>query len=71
MFVINYHYKRIIHVVEMGLDFYYTPGSSPCRSVLLAAKAVGIELNLKQLDLMKGEHLKPEFVKVCNKSITK
>lgn len=48
----------------MGLDFYYTPGSAPCRSVLLAAKAVGIELNLKPLDLMKGEHLKPEFVKV-------
>nr|UJZ92577.1 glutathione S-transferase [Scaphoideus titanus] len=48
----------------MGLDFYYAPGSAPCRSVLLAAKAVGVELNLKQLDLMKGEHLKPEFVKI-------
>nr|AGV08610.1 glutathione S-transferase [Nephotettix cincticeps] len=48
----------------MGLDFYYTPGSSPCRSVLLAAKALGVDLNLKQLDLMKGEHLKPEFVKI-------
>jgi len=49
---------------EMGLDFYYTPGSAPCRSVLLAAKALGVDLNLKQLDLMKGEHLKPEFVKI-------
>lgn len=48
----------------MGLDFYYTPGSAPCRAVLLAAKAVGVDLNLKQVDLMKGEHLSPEFVKV-------
>lgn len=50
----------------MGLDFYYTPGSSPCRSVLLAAKAVGVELNLKLVDLKSGEHLKPEFIKVGN-----
>lgn len=48
----------------MTIDFYYTPGSAPCRAVLLAAKAVGVELNLKPLDLMKGEHLAPEFVKV-------
>lgn len=48
----------------MPIDFYYTPGSPPCRSVLLTAKALGLELNLKTLDLHHGEHLKPEFVKV-------
>jgi len=48
----------------MGIDFYYLPGSAPCRAVLLAAKAVGIELNLKYTDLMKGEHLTPEFIKI-------
>uniref|UniRef100_A0A0A9XGG7 Glutathione S-transferase 1, isoform D n=1 Tax=Lygus hesperus TaxID=30085 RepID=A0A0A9XGG7_LYGHE len=48
----------------MTIDFYYTPGSSPCRNVLLAAKAVGVDLNLKLLDLMKGEHLAPDFVKI-------
>lgn len=48
----------------MGLDLYYVPGSAPCRTVLLAAKAVGVDLNLKYLDLMKGEHLTPEFIKV-------
>ncbi|KAL3277757.1 hypothetical protein HHI36_013097 [Cryptolaemus montrouzieri] len=48
----------------MTIDFYYTPGSAPCRAVLLAAKAVGVELNLKQIDLMKGEHLKPEYLKI-------
>ena len=46
------------------MDLYYLPGSAPCRGVQLAAKAVGVELNLKMLNLMNGEHLKPEFVKV-------
>jgi len=49
---------------KMTIDFYYVPGSAPCRSVLLAAKAVGVDLNLKYLDLMKGEQLTPEFIKI-------
>ena len=48
----------------MGIDLYYVPGSAPCRTVLLAAKAIGVELNLKYTDLMKGEHLTPEYIKV-------
>lgn len=48
----------------MGLDFYYIPGSAPCRAVLMTAKAVGVELNLKLTNLMAGEHLTPEFLKV-------
>jgi len=48
----------------MTIDFYYVPGSAPCRAVLLAAKAVGVELNLKHLDLMKGEHMNPDFIKI-------
>nr|WCC58221.1 glutathione S-transferase [Pharsalia antennata] len=48
----------------MPIDFYYAPGSAPCRAVLLAAKAVGVDLNLKLTDLFKGEHLTPEFVKI-------
>lgn len=46
------------------MDFYYLPGSAPCRSVLMAAKAVGVELNLKRLNLMSGEQMKPEFLKI-------
>lgn len=46
------------------VDFYYLPGSSPCRSVIMAAKAVGVELNKKLLNLQAGEHLKPEFLKI-------
>ncbi|XP_053945501.1 glutathione S-transferase 1-1-like [Anastrepha ludens] len=46
------------------MDFYYLPGSAPCRSVLLVAKSLGIELNKKLLHLSKGEHLTPEFLKI-------
>lgn len=53
----------------MPIDFYYTPGSPPCRSVLLTAKALGLELNLKTLDLHHGEHMKPEFLKVSFRTV--
>lgn len=48
----------------MTIDFYYLPGSAPCRAVQMTAKAVGVNLNLKLLNLLAGEHLKPEFVAV-------
>jgi glutathione S-transferase len=50
----------------MSVDLYYVPASAPCRSVLLAANAVGVKLNLKLLNLLKGEQLTPDFLKVCN-----
>jgi glutathione S-transferase len=48
----------------MPLDFYYTLTSPPCRSVLLLAKTLELELNLKKLDLLKKEQHTPEFLKV-------
>nr|WUG53827.1 glutathione S-transferase [Zeugodacus cucurbitae] len=46
------------------MDFYYVPPSPPCRAVLMAAKALGVELNKKLLNLFAGEHLKPDFLKI-------
>uniref|UniRef100_A0A1I8PRH8 Glutathione S-transferase 1-1 n=1 Tax=Stomoxys calcitrans TaxID=35570 RepID=A0A1I8PRH8_STOCA len=46
------------------MDFYYMAESAPCRSILMTAKALNISLNKKILDLSKGEHLKPEFLKI-------
>ncbi|KAH8305652.1 hypothetical protein KR059_004775, partial [Drosophila kikkawai] len=46
------------------MDFYYMPGSSGCRAVIMVAKALGLELNKKLLNTMEGEQLKPEFVKL-------
>lgn len=49
----------------MTIDFYYLPGSAPCRAVQMTAKAIGVDLNLKLTNLMAGEHLTPEYLKVC------
>ena len=48
----------------MPIDLYHMDASSACRSVRLTAKMVGVELNLKVLDLQAGEQMKPEFIKI-------
>ncbi|OAD57707.1 Glutathione S-transferase 1-1 [Eufriesea mexicana] len=48
----------------MPIDFYYLVYSPPCRSVMLLAKAIGVHLNLKTVNPLKGEQLKPEFLKL-------
>ncbi|XP_002023858.2 glutathione S-transferase D7 [Drosophila persimilis] len=46
------------------MDFYYLPGGSGCRTVIMTAKALGVELNKKLLNTMAGEQLTPEFIKI-------
>jgi len=46
------------------VSFYYAPLSSPCRAVLMCAKAIGLDLDLKPVNLLAGEHLTPEFKKM-------
>jgi len=48
----------------MGIDFYSTPASAPARMVLLLAKHLNVDLNVKNVDLMKGEQMKPEFIAI-------
>ena len=48
----------------MSMDLYFGSYSPPSHAVWFVAQELGIELNLKHIDLMKGEHLAPEFVKV-------
>lgn len=46
----------------MGIDLYYMAASPSCRSVLMLAKAVEVELNLITTNLMAKEHLSEEFL---------
>lgn len=57
-------YQLLHFTVTVNMDFYYSPLSPPCRSVQLVAKALGLELNLKLVNMLEKEHLKPEFVKI-------
>lgn len=49
----------------MAPTLYYIHTSPPCRAVLLAAKALDVELDLKLVNLRKREHYTPEFLKVA------
>lgn len=48
----------------MSIDLYYLPPSPPCRSVMMLGKQLGINFNLKAVNVLKGEQLKPSFKKV-------
>lgn len=45
-------------------QLYYVPPSPPCRAVLLLGRLLNIKFELRFLDLLNGEQLKPEFVEV-------
>lgn len=46
------------------ISLYYAIVSQPSRSVLLVGRALGLEFDLKNVNLFNGEHLTPEFTKV-------
>ncbi|EDW48471.1 glutathione S-transferase 1 [Drosophila sechellia] len=43
---------------------YYAPRSPPCRAVLLTAAALGLELDLRLVNVKAGEHKSAEFLKL-------
>uniref|UniRef100_A0A1I8PIY9 Uncharacterized protein n=1 Tax=Stomoxys calcitrans TaxID=35570 RepID=A0A1I8PIY9_STOCA len=45
------------------MDLYVNLTSPPSHAVVMTAKALGIELNIKVLDLYAGEHMTPEYLK--------
>jgi len=48
----------------MPVDLYHHPISSPSHAVRLTAAALGVDLNLKVVDLFTGEQMKPEYIKL-------
>ncbi|XP_014675500.1 PREDICTED: glutathione S-transferase 1, isoform C-like [Priapulus caudatus] len=46
------------------LKFYFCPASAPCRAVHMVAKAVGADFDIKNVDIMKGEHRTPEYAAI-------
>lgn len=45
---------------------YSIERSAPCRAVLLAAAAAGIEIDVKTISIPAGDHKTEEFLKVIN-----
>ncbi|KAJ8970727.1 hypothetical protein NQ317_017385 [Molorchus minor] len=48
----------------MGVTLYHYPISAPSRGALLAAKVVGVDVDVQIVDLFKKEQLKAEFIKI-------
>jgi len=48
----------------MGVTLYYFPMSAPCRTVMLGAKSIGVELDLKLTNIMEGAHMTEEYLKM-------
>ncbi|KAJ4433657.1 hypothetical protein ANN_15967 [Periplaneta americana] len=48
----------------MPIDLYYLPESGPCQAIMMLAKTLGVDFNLKETSLTAGDHMKPEFVKM-------
>lgn len=43
---------------------HYAPLSPPSRSVLMLGRVLNLEFDLRLVDVMKGDNLKPEFIEV-------
>uniref|UniRef100_A0A224YTY0 Glutathione s-transferase n=1 Tax=Rhipicephalus zambeziensis TaxID=60191 RepID=A0A224YTY0_9ACAR len=48
----------------MPVLLYNLVGSPPCGFIRCLAKEIGVEMNLRDLDLAKGEHRSEEFLKI-------
>ncbi|XP_018334171.1 glutathione S-transferase 1-like [Agrilus planipennis] len=48
----------------MSILFYHCPLSRSSRGALLAARAIGVNVTIEEVDLLAKEQLKPEFIKV-------
>lgn len=46
------------------IKLYYLPPSPPCRSVMMVARVLGIDLDLVVTNIMEGQHMTPEFLKM-------
>jgi len=51
-------------VLNMAPKLYMIPPSPPVRATLMAAKALGVDLELIPVDLSKQEHLTPDYLKL-------
>jgi len=48
----------------MVLTLYHCPLSYPSRAAFMVARAVGVDIIVKNVNLFEKEHLSPEFTKV-------
>ncbi|XP_055712977.1 glutathione S-transferase D7 [Phlebotomus papatasi] len=48
----------------MPVKLFYLPESPPCRTVLLCGRLLNVNFDLKVVNILNGEQLKPEFIQL-------
>ena len=61
-------YFCIVRGQQMTPVMYYLPPSPPCRVVMLLGKMLGIDFDLKVINLQEGDQFKAEFVDVSHRT---
>merc|ERR1712209_287065 len=51
-----------INIIMAPIEIYGMQLSAPCRIVEMTAECLGLEYQFKVVDLMTGDHMKPEFL---------
>ena len=54
----------------MGVKVYGMELSAPVRCVMMTCEALKVEYEFIVVNLMAGEHMKPEYLKVCYEMIS-
>ena len=54
----------------MGVKVYGMELSAPVRCVMMTCEALKVEYEFIVVNLMAGEHMKPDYLKVCNEMIS-
>lgn len=50
----------------MPIDLYYQAESAPSRAVLMVFRHLKIPVNIKWMNILQGDQLKEDFIKVVN-----
>merc|ERR1711962_295050 len=54
----------LLQIFKMPVTIYGPKLSAPVRIALMTCEALGIEYEVKPVDLMKGEHMTPDYLKI-------
>jgi glutathione S-transferase len=58
---------KLLLLLQMVLTLYHNHLSYPSRAAFMVARAVGVDIRVKNINLLENEHLSPEFTKVSQK----
>merc|ERR1712165_578977 len=54
----------LLQIFKMPVTIYGPKLSAPVRIALMTCEALGIEYEVKPVNLMEGEHMKPDYLKI-------